>query len=164
MLYRRIFSLRIQWFRIAWWANMFFATSIGLVLLILGVTGCSPHPLSRAEIQKGSCKRDSSSAAVMGFMNAASDFSIFVLPIRICWSLRLSQKQRFGIIAVFGLCLMYVSCFTEHSCSTRSFNDYISTVAVSIARAIAIATGGISLGGESHLPRPRQKLKLDCLR
>ena len=39
-----------------------------------------------------------------------------------------------------------------------------STVAVSIARAIAIVTGGISLGGKSHLPRPRKKLNLDCLR
>lgn len=124
---------------------MFFATSVGLVLVIIGATGCSPHPLSRN--QKGSCKKDLTSAAIMGFMNAASDFSIFVLPIRMCWSLQLSQKRKFGIIAVFGLCLMYVSCLAELLHSKFSSNDYISTVAVSIARAIAIATGGISLGG-----------------
>lgn len=87
---------------------MVVAISIGLVLFIIGVTGCSPHPLSQIGDKEGSCRKKSSSAAIMGFMNAASDLLIFVLPIRMCWSLQLSRKRKFGLIAVFGLCLVYV--------------------------------------------------------
>lgn len=82
------------------------AVSIGLVLVILGVTGCSPHPLSQIVDMRGSCKKDTSSAAILGFMNAASDFLILVLPIRMCWSLQISRKQKLGLIGVFGLSLM----------------------------------------------------------
>lgn len=108
MLYRRVFSLRVRWFRIAWIVNISVAISIGLVLVILGVTGCSPHPLSHIVELKGSCKKDTLSAAVLGFTNAASDLLILVLPTRMCWSLQISRKQKFGLIGVFGLCLMYV--------------------------------------------------------
>lgn len=87
---------------------MVVAISIGLALLILGVTGCSPHPLSQIVKKKSSCNINSSAAAILGFMNAASDFLIVVLPIRMCWSLQLSRKQKLGLFAVFGLCLMYV--------------------------------------------------------
>ena len=110
MLYRRIFfSVQARWFQIAWWTNLFLGISVGLVLLILGVAGCSPHPLSERGHKTRSCQNDLSSAAIMGFMNAASDFLIYVLPLRVCWSLQLSRQRRLGVCAVFGLSLMYVS-------------------------------------------------------
>ena len=44
----------------------------------------------------------------MGFVNAATDLSILLLPIRMCWSLQLSRKRKLGLFVVLGLGVMYV--------------------------------------------------------
>ena len=44
----------------------------------------------------------------MAFVNAATDLSILLLPIRICWGLQLSRKRKLGVLVVLGLGLMYV--------------------------------------------------------
>lgn len=108
MLYRRIFSLRVRWFRIAWWINTIVAILNGLVLLIIALTRCAPHPLSRAWHHLGSCGDSPASIAPMGFVNAATDLSILLLPIRMCWSLQLSPKRKLGVLVVLGLGLMCV--------------------------------------------------------
>ena len=108
MLYRRIFSLRVRWFRIAWWINTIVAILNGILLLIFGLTLCAPHPPSYAWHHLGSCREDPTSIAPMGFVNAATDFSILLLPIRMCWSLQLSRKRKFGLFIVLGLGLMYM--------------------------------------------------------
>jgi hypothetical protein len=108
MLYWRIFSFRVRWFTIAWWFNTVLAILNGLTLLIVQLTECAPHPPSHASHHVGSCPQYPPTAKYMGFVNAASDLLILMLPIRMCWSLQLSRKRKLGVCAAFGLGLVYV--------------------------------------------------------
>lgn len=122
MLYRRIFSLRVRWFRIGWWINTIVAILNGLVLLVFGLTACTPHPPSYAWHHLGSCREGPASIAPMGVVNAATDFAILLLPIRMCWSLQLSRKRKLGLFIVLGLGLMYVF-HNREQLSTRAETD-----------------------------------------
>lgn len=109
LLYRRIFTLKIRWFRIAWWVNTIVAILNGVVLLIIGLTTCAPHPPSYEWQHVGSCRENPRSIAPMGFINATTDLMILLLPTQICWSLQLSRKRKVGVLLVLGLGLMYDS-------------------------------------------------------
>lgn len=42
----------------------------------------------------------------MGWLNAAIDFAILLLPVRIVWTLRLPTKQKLAVCGIFGLGLL----------------------------------------------------------
>ena len=110
MLYRRVFSLRVKWFRIAWWTNVGLNAALLITLVVLNCTQCKP--LSTIWIAPGSCIPSQTKSASTGFINAALDLALLVLPLRTVWLLQMSQKQKVAICGVFGLGLMYVSSTT----------------------------------------------------
>lgn len=106
MLYRRIFGLRVLWFRIAWWINVVLVTMYFAALLAGLLTQCGSSPVSTLWRAPAICahnQKASSGAAIMGFLNAVLDTLILVLPIRMVWTLQMSFRQKFGVSAIFAL-------------------------------------------------------------
>ena len=97
-----------------------------IALFIIALTQCSPRPLSTAWTHPGTCIPNQTSAATMGAINALIDLTILLLPIRMVCTLQMSRKQKYLICSVFALGLI--------------------AVAVSIARAVYIATQGFKSG------------------
>ena len=109
LLYKRIFSLRSLWFRIAWWFCISLTTIYGLALSLLHVMQCFPHAPSSLWENDQLCQAfQKSSAETMGFLNAVIDMAILVLPIRMTWELQMSRKRKWAVSSIFGLGLMYV--------------------------------------------------------
>ncbi|MCJ1453226.1 hypothetical protein MMC28_003572 [Mycoblastus sanguinarius] len=98
MLYRRIFSLRQIWFRIAWWAMMAFAIVYCAVLIPGQIIGNS-HPSNVT----------GPATARMGFLNALIDFLILLLPIYPVWTLQMSSKRKMAVTGLFGLGIIAVA-------------------------------------------------------
>lgn len=104
MLYRRIFGLRVLWFRIAWWINVVLVIVYFAALFASLLTQCGPVPVSVLWRSPALCAHGNIyGAAIMGFLNAILDTLILVLPIRMVWSLQMSFKQKLGVSAIFAL-------------------------------------------------------------
>ena len=108
-LYKRVFNLRLMWFRIAWWCCIALVAINFLILLTVNLSQCAPHPPSALWNNRELCGGfNKTSAVVMGFINAAIDLAILVLPIRMMWLLQMPKKQKIAISSVFGLGFAYV--------------------------------------------------------
>lgn len=108
-LYKRVFNLRLKWFRIAWWSCIALVAANSLALLTVNLTPCLPHPPSALWNDRVQCSGfDVASAVILGFINAAIDLTILILPIRMMWKLQMPKKQKMAISSVFGLGLAYV--------------------------------------------------------
>lgn len=109
LLYRRVFMLRIKWFRIAWWSCVVLSSAYSIVLFITNMAQCAPNPPSALWRDRAGCGPNIAEAATMGYLNAFVDLTILILPIRMVWTLQMSTKQKIAIAAVFGLGFMYAS-------------------------------------------------------
>lgn len=104
MLYRRLFSLRENWFRIGWWANVTFIIAYFVAFILENLIRCVP--LSRLWSHHNRCKTSFTAGEVFGAFNAAIDLAILVLPIRTVWGLHLPSKQKLAVCGIFSLGLM----------------------------------------------------------
>ena len=104
MLYRRIFTLRAQWFRVLWYINFAVVLIYLIILIVLQTTAC--RPISDIWNHLGTCLPDLNQMAAIGFVNAAIDLSVLVLPIRMVWKLQLSRYNKIAISSVFALGLL----------------------------------------------------------
>ena len=104
VLYRRIFSLRVTWFRIAWWINIGFVTAYLVAYYIGNMTQCIP--ISYLSSLNGQCRPSLLSDELFGAFNAAINFSILVLPVRMVWSRQMPRKQKVAACGVFLLGLL----------------------------------------------------------
>ena len=112
-LYKRVFNLRLMWFRISWWCCIALVAINFLVLLIVNLLQCAPHPPSALWNNRAECMGfNKTSAVAMGFINAAIDLTILILPIRMTWNLQMPKKQKIAISSVFGLGFAYVPQFS----------------------------------------------------
>lgn len=109
MLYRRVFSIRPKWFSICWWANFGFVIGYFIYMAYRYVTQCSPLPTNTIWRNPAACPIDVNHAMKMGWINAAIEFAILLLPVRIVWTLQLPKKQKIAISGIFGLGLLYAS-------------------------------------------------------
>ena len=129
LLYQRIFSLNIRWFRFLFYLALALVISNGVVLFVRALTQCVPRPLSSTWTHPGSCST-STDATIMGAANAVIDLVILILPMRMTWTLQMKLKRKIGVCMIFGLGLV--------------------AVVVSVARAIFIGTTGFtSKGGDA---------------
>ena len=80
-----------------------------VIMVSLNVSAC--WPVSKIWDSPESCPTDFVNVAVLGFVNMAIDLAILILPIRMVWSLQMSQKQKFAVTGVFGLGLLYERLF-----------------------------------------------------
>lgn len=107
MLYRRLFSLRTNWFRIGWWANILFVAAYFIAFILHNLTGCLP--LTRLWSHHDRCDPHLLSGELFGTFNAVIDSVILVLPIHTVWGLHLPRKQKVAVCGVFLLGLMYAA-------------------------------------------------------
>lgn len=108
MLYRRIFSLRPTWFSIFWWINSGFVIGYFVYMAYRYTVQCSPLPASTTWRNPAACPITVNHAMKMGWLNAAIDFAILLLPVRIVWTLHLPTKQKLAVTGMFGLGLLSV--------------------------------------------------------
>lgn len=108
-LYRRIFNLRLLWFRIAWWCCTAYVSLYCIVQFIGYVAQCRPRPTQNSPTDPNInlCGHRGLQVAVMGYNNAAIDLVILVLPIRMVWTLQMTRRQKVAVGGVFALGLMY---------------------------------------------------------
>ncbi|KAL9130014.1 MAG: hypothetical protein Q9217_001698 [Psora testacea] len=128
-LYKRVFNLRTLWFRAAWWFCVSLVSLYSIIFLILSLTQCAPHPVSNLWKDRSQCRFRRPPVIAMGFINAAIDLTILILPIRMTWDLQMAKKQKIAVSSVFGLGLI--------------------GVAVSLARATRIASPKLFIEGLS---------------
>ena len=106
-LYKRVFMLRVTWFRWAWWASVALVGLYGLALFLNNLLCCYPKPPSAMwGGDLGACKFNKTEPVVMGFLNAGVDFAVLLLPVRMVWGLQMRRRQKWAISGVFGLGLM----------------------------------------------------------
>ncbi len=99
LLYLRLFSVNDK-FRYSTWAVMFFVFGYLLSNLLTQIFGCIPIELSWKAVP-GHCINRPQAGLAFGSMNFLSDLFIFVLPMPMVWRLRLSRKDRLGVMLVF---------------------------------------------------------------
>jgi len=145
LLYRRVFRVRINWFRIAWWCCVAFTSLYFIALFIGNLIQCTPRPMSTLWTAPTLCLPRKLRAAIMGYMNAAIDLAILTLPTRMLWTLQIARKQKIAIGGVFGLGLMYVCVYGRGHVVVR-LQSYRGVV-VSLFRAVYATNKGMVLKG-----------------
>jgi hypothetical protein len=109
MLYRRVFSLRVGWFRIGWWANVVLVASYFIGINIQIFLQCAPQSISHFWNPEKPCHPSGNAhAVVFGCWNALIDLTLVVLPVRMVWGLQMPRKQKVAVSGIFLLGLMYV--------------------------------------------------------
>lgn len=99
LLYLRLFGVNDK-FRYSTWAVMFFVFAYLFSNLLTQIFGCSPIEGSWKDLP-GHCINRPKAGLAYGSMNFISDLFIFVLPMRMVWGLRLSRRDRLGVMLVF---------------------------------------------------------------
>ncbi len=109
MLYRRVFSLRVRWFRIGWWANVVLVVSYFVGISIQIFLQCAPQSINHFWNPEKPCHPSGNAhAVVFGCWNALVDLTLVVLPVRMVWGLQMPRKQKVAVSGIFLLGLMYV--------------------------------------------------------
>ena len=106
LLFKRVFNFRVKWFKVAWWFCMVLTLSYCFAYVVMNLAQCSPHPLSSVWTKPWLCKDQPGSATAGGFLNAAIDTTLLILPIRMVWTLQMTKRQKVAISGVFALGFM----------------------------------------------------------
>jgi hypothetical protein len=139
LLLRRIFGMRVMWFRIGWWLNivLIFPCWLGVALTFgsLQVAGAALDP-----------KIQGVSIPFVSFMNAATDATILILPIGTTLKLQLNRRSQISVIGIFAFGLLYVEDFLMNG-----HNELIISRATSISLVRAIRS--VQAANEGWYPR-----------
>ena len=99
LLYLRLFGVN-DVFRYCTWAVMAFIFGYLCSNVLTSVFGCIPIELSWENVA-GHCIDRPKAGLAYGSMNIISDLFIFILPMPMCWRLRLGSKGKLGVMLVF---------------------------------------------------------------
>jgi hypothetical protein len=97
-LFRRIFGMHKQWFRILWWSLLIWAgpllllTCMVFASILVAQGNGSPNTPAMAK-----------AAEVISFYCAITYFGILVLPIGMVVGLQMDRLKRAGLIGIFSL-------------------------------------------------------------
>ena len=108
MLYRRIFTIDIKWFRIGWWLNCAFLTLYFIGVNIDISLQCLPQSVDHLWNLQDSCSPNFAVAKIIGGVNALLDLTLLVLPIPIVWGLQMPRTRKIAVSGIFGIGLLYV--------------------------------------------------------
>ncbi|KAL8952392.1 MAG: hypothetical protein Q9222_001701 [Ikaeria aurantiellina] len=113
MLYRRIFTVskKNPWFRTAWYTTISIVLTYSLALLIVFLTQCSPHAISNLWLDPTKCNQaggytENKGPTIGGFLNAAIDLMVLLLPVQVVWGLQMTRKRKGMVCGLFGLGLL----------------------------------------------------------
>ena len=94
MLYRRIFTLTNTFFRTSWWICMAAVVGYSIALFVTLGLQCSPYPMKMLWQHPEKCHTSTRDPMILGFVNAALDFCVLLLPLRMMWNLKMSKRQK----------------------------------------------------------------------
>ena len=107
LLYLRVFKpvrRTIIILHIVLWANFAFYLTGAFVEAFQ----CQPVAKTWLPLMEGRCIDQVAAQTASAGLNTLSDFVVLILPIANIWGLQLHRKGRFGLIAIFGVGLLYV--------------------------------------------------------
>lgn len=92
---------------------MFVGVAYCAALLAISLTQCSPHSIDNLWLDPTKCRqgpRDTEAGAkaptIGGFVNAFVDLCVLLLPTKMVWDLKLSNKRKILVCGLFGLGLL----------------------------------------------------------
>ena len=108
-LSRRVFNMRVMWFRIAWWTCTIVVTVYWFYFVVAILAQCAPNAANATWQNPSACKHAPlSNPAAQGISNVVIDAALWTLPIRMIWTLQLSKRQKWAVSGVFALGSMFV--------------------------------------------------------
>ncbi|KAH8816603.1 hypothetical protein F5884DRAFT_776774 [Xylogone sp. PMI_703] len=109
MFYHKLF-VSIQGYMRWWWAVVIFCILTYLASVLTLFLSCVPISRRFSTAPDTPCSVDSGIAAleVATAIDIASDISVMILPLQLLWGLRVSNKQKVGLGAIFSLGLVIV--------------------------------------------------------
>ncbi|KAL8847521.1 MAG: hypothetical protein Q9221_007449 [Calogaya cf. arnoldii] len=122
LLYRRIFTLSNQTFKWLWWTFLWLVLGYLIALLVGMLLQCRPHPVSALWWNPQQCHGSGNEIMIMGFLNAAVDVLVLVLPIRSVLALQLPLGRKLMVCGLFGMGSLWRRpglCVLEYSRSGR---------------------------------------------
>ena len=100
LMYLRLFGVS-QPFRYATWAVLFFVAGYLSCNIITLIFGCTPITKYWKHEQPGHCIVLNQADYAYGSMNVVSDVLLFLLPLPMVYQLRLTRKEKVGLVLVF---------------------------------------------------------------
>ena len=67
---------------------------------------CSPYPMKMLWLHPEKCHRSTRDPMILGFVNAALDFCVLLLPLRMVWNLKMSKRQKGLVCGLLSLGLL----------------------------------------------------------
>lgn len=104
-LYKRVFNLRVLWFKLAWWVLLIAATAFGFAIIVVNLVPCSPYLPDKLWTDPEKCRQEEPALqpGVGAVFNVIIDAALLSLPIRMVWTLQMDQRQKLAISSVFAL-------------------------------------------------------------
>ena len=106
-MYLRLFGCSKP-FRYATWVVMAFVTGYLSCNIITLIFGCTPLPKYWKPDEPGHCLVLVKADHAYGSMNVVSDVLLFLLPLPMVWQLKLSPKEKLGVLVIFMGGILYV--------------------------------------------------------
>lgn len=125
LMYLRIFGSSKP-FKFATWAVLVFVTCYLSSNIITLLFGCTPMAKYWKPDEPGHCIDLVKADHAYGSMNVVSDVLMFLLPLPMVWQLRLSRREKLGLVLVFMGGIGYA---TIHSNSTSGKNNLLVAIA-----------------------------------
>ncbi|KAF2787552.1 hypothetical protein K505DRAFT_421699 [Melanomma pulvis-pyrius CBS 109.77] len=99
-LFRRIFTMHITTFRIAWWANLLFLVPCWTapVFTLMGLS------IARKDLRQSDISKIGT--PVVAALNAFSDIMMLLLPVWSISKLRLPKQQKIALVGVFAVAMI----------------------------------------------------------
>ena len=107
LMYLRLFGAN-RAFKFTTWGVLFFVTGYLSCNMVTLLFGCTPVSKYWKPDQPGHCLALVKADHAYGSMNVVSDVLLFLLPLPMIWQLRLTRKEKFGLILIFASGIMYV--------------------------------------------------------
>lgn len=118
IVYRRIFLGNQRWFKIALWANGFYALGLGIASTFVFIFQCSPVDYYWTRFvafygypaPEGGCLPQMAHLVTPQILSTASDLVILLLPIPVIWGLHVENSRKIPVFLVFLLGAFTVGC------------------------------------------------------
>lgn len=102
-LYRRVFTLRVRWSRNTVYVLAIFSIACEIALFFAGLFFCTPVNFAWDKSIEGHCVDVQLIYLLADILNLVVDFAIVIAPIRLIWSLQMTQKDKWGVTVMFLL-------------------------------------------------------------
>lgn len=90
------------------WGILVFVTLYTLIAFVLSAIQCIPASYMWGAAAAGKCLDRKTMGLVLYSISIATDFAIWVVPLRTVWRIRMPTQQKMALIGVFSLGSLWV--------------------------------------------------------